>query len=194
MPAKPTTVAQYLDSLPPDRRAALSAVRKVIQDNLDPGYVECVQYGMIGYAVPHSIFPAGYHCDPKQPLPFAALGSNKGSMSLHLMCIYWSSERREWFEKAWARTGKKLDLGQACVRAKSADDLALDVIGEVIRRVPARQYVAEYEATLAEMKSRRTKGPAGKAASTTKAKAKAKAGSAAKSTAKPKPKSRAARG
>ena len=185
MPAKPTTVAQYLDSLPPDRRAALSAVRKVIKDNLDPGYVECVQYGMIGYAVPHSIFPAGYHCDPKQPLPFAALGSNKGSMSLHLMCIYWSSERREWFEKAWARTGKKLDMGQACVRAKSADDLALDVIGEVIRRVPARQYVAEYEATLAEMKSRRTKGPARKAAPTTKGKAKGKA--------KPKPKSRAAR-
>lgn len=192
MPAKPTTVAEYLAALPPDRRAALSAVRKVIKDNLDPGYVECVQYGMIGYAVPHSIFPAGYHCDPKQPLPFAALASNKGSMSLHLMCVYWSSERREWFEKAWARTGKKLDMGQACVRAKSADDLALDVIGEVIRRVPARQYVAEYEATLAEMKSRRTKGPAGKAAS----KAKGKAGPAAKpaAKAKAKPKSRSARG
>jgi hypothetical protein len=176
MPAKPTTVAQYLNSLPPDRRAALSAVRKVIKDNLDPAYVECVQYGMIGYAVPHSVYPAGYHCDPKQPLPFAALGSNKSSMSLHLMGIYFSAAQRAWFERAWARTGQKLDLGQACVRMKSLDDVPLEVIGEAIRRVPARQFIADYEAALSAIKSRKTKGPPGKLA------------------AKAKPRSRAARG
>jgi len=190
MPAKPTTVAQYLDSLPPDRRAALNAVRQVIQDNLDPTYVECVQYGMIGYAVPHSVFPAGYHCDPKQPLPFAALASQKNHMSLHLMGVYLLGDEREWLEKAWRKRGKKLDMGQACVRFKSVDDLALDVIGEAIRRVPARKYIARYEANLATMKSRKTKGPARKAAP----QAKGKAGPAAKPAAKPKPRSRSARG
>ena len=180
MPSQPTTVAQYLDSLPPDRRAALSAVRQVIKDNLDPAYTECLQYGMIGYAVPHSVFPAGYHCDPKQPLPFAALASQKSYMSLHLMGVYPLGEEREWLEQAWRKRRKKLDMGKACVRFKSVDDLALDVIGEVIRRVPARKYIAQYEANLATMKSRRTRGPARKPAP----KAKGKAG----------PRSRAARG
>jgi hypothetical protein len=189
MPSQTTTVAEYLAALPPDRRAALSAVRQVIQDNLDPTYVECVQYGMIGYAVPHSVFPAGYHCDPKQPLPFAALASQKNYMSLHLMGVYLLGEERAWLEKAWRKSGKKLDMGKACVRFKSVDDLALDVIGEALRRVPARKYIARYEANLATMKSRPTKGAPRKAAPSAKGK-----GPAAKPPAKARPRSRAARG
>src|SRR5678815_1092636 len=159
MPARPMTVDAYLAALPADRRAALTTLRRVIQDNLDPAYTEGVQYGMIGWAVPHSLFPAGYHCDPKQPLPFAGMASQKHHMSLYLMCLYNNGERDSWFRQAWAKTGKKLDMGKACVRFKSVDDLALDVIGEAIRRVPARQYIADYEAALAGLKSRRTKGP-----------------------------------
>jgi hypothetical protein len=141
MKSKAATVEQYLAELPADRRAALQTLRKVILKNLDKDYEEGMQYGMIGYYVPHRIHPPGYHCDPKQPLPFAALGSQKNHMSLYLMCVYGGTELREWFESAWSKTGKKLDAGKACIRFKRAEDLALDVIGEAIRRVPARKYV-----------------------------------------------------
>ena len=151
MQSSATTVAQYLASLPADRRAALQAVRQVILENLDGGYVECMQYGMIGYAVPHSVFPAGYHCDPKQPLPFAALASQKNHMALYLMCVYGSPAQEEWFRQAWARSGKKLDMGKSCVRFRKLDDLPLDVIGQTIQRVPAKKYIAHYEAMLAAM-------------------------------------------
>ncbi len=156
MQSKATSVAAYLASLPADRRVAVSAVRKVILDNLDKDYAEGMQYGMIGFYVPHSVFPPGYHCDPKQPLPFAGLASQKNHMSLYLMCVYGNEEQRAWFNAAWKKSGKKLDMGKACVRFKKVDDLALDVIGEAIRRVPAKKYVAAYEGLLAQM----GKGPA----------------------------------
>src|SRR5882757_8407340 len=105
MQSKATTVKAYLESLPEDRRAAIAGVRKVIMANLDKDYAEGMQYGMIGYAVPHSVFPAGYHCDPKQPLPFMGLASQKGHMSLYMMCLYGNAPERERFEKAWAKTG-----------------------------------------------------------------------------------------
>ncbi len=151
MQSKATSVTQYLASLPEDRRAAISAVRRVILDNLDKDYAEGMQYGMIGYFVPHSVFPAGYHCDPKQPLSFAGLASQKGHMSLYLMCVYGNEEQRAWFERAWKKSGKKLDMGKACLRFKKVEDLAMDVIGEAIRRIPAKKYVAAYEGLLARM-------------------------------------------
>src|ERR1035437_6231700 len=88
MISKATTVEEYLAGLPEDRGRAIGAVREIILKNLDKAYEEGMQYGMIGYYVPHRVFPAGYHCDPKQPLPLAALGSQKNYMSLHLMWIY----------------------------------------------------------------------------------------------------------
>ncbi len=149
MPAKkPATVKDYLASLPADRRAALEAVRKAILANLDKGYAEGMQYGMIGYYVPHSVYPAGYHCDPKQPLPFAGLASQKNYMSLHLMCTYLDAKQAEWFKKAWAATGKRLDMGKACIRFKKIEDMALDVVGEAIARVPAKAYIANYESLI----------------------------------------------
>lgn len=145
------TVDAYLAALPDDRRALVDAVRKVILDNLDPAYVEIMQYGMIGYAVPHSLFPAGYHGDPKQPLPFAALASQKNYVSLYLMGLYCGSDGQgenddtAWFRQAWADSGKKkLDMGKACIRFKKLDDIALDVIAEAIRRVPAQRYIERY--------------------------------------------------
>jgi hypothetical protein len=160
MQSKATTVEAYLSELPEDRRKALEAVRKVIRENLDSDYEEGIQYGMIGYYVPHRVYPAGYHCDPKQPLPFANLASQKNHMALYLMCIYGDSDHARWFQQAWAKTGKKLDMGKSCLRFKKLDDLALDVIGETIRRVPAKQYIAHCEAALEAQKKARAKGPA----------------------------------
>lgn len=147
MQSKATTVEQYLRELPEDRRKALEAVRRVILENLDKDFEEGMSYGMIGYYVPHRVYPAGYHCDPKQPLPFANLASQKNHMALYLMCIYGDTPLASWFREAWAKTGKKLDMGKACVRFKKVDDLALDVIGEAIRRVPARAYIDHCETT-----------------------------------------------
>jgi hypothetical protein len=141
MKSKAKSVSEYLKSLPPDRRAAIGAVRKVILQNLPKGYKETMQYGMIGYVVPHSIYPAGYHCDPKQPLPFACLASQKNYMSLYLMTVYGQKETEVWFRKEFAAAGKKLDMGKSCVRFKKLDDLPLDVIGKAIARVPVKEYV-----------------------------------------------------
>lgn len=150
------TVREYLDSLPDERRAIVEAVRGVILANLDAGYNEGMQYGMIGYAVPHSVFPAGYHTDPEQPLPFAALASQKNYVSLYLMGLYTGgtcdeeTEEVRWFREAWGKSGKKkLDMGKSCIRFKKLDDLPLDVIGETIRRMPAQLYIERYQAGLA---------------------------------------------
>ena len=161
MQSKATTVEKYLAELPADRRAALEVVRRVILKNLDNHYEEGMAYGAIGYCVPHRVFPQGYHCDSKQALPFAALASQKNYMSLYLMCCYGEGSLKDWFNEAWAKSGKKLDMGKSCIRFKSPDDLALDVIGEVIRRVPAKKYIANYvgvlERTPAEKSAARAK-------------------------------------
>lgn len=153
MQSKATTVAQYLAELPADRRAVVEGVRKVILANLDEGFEEGMQYGMIGYYVPHRVFPAGYHCNPQQPLPFACLASQKNYLSLYLMCVYGSPAERQTFEKAWRESGKKLNMGQSCVRFKTLDDLPLDVIAQTIRRVTAKKFIAGYEAALAGARS-----------------------------------------
>ena len=159
MQSKAATVEQYLSELPADRREAIEAVRRVVLKNLDKDYEEGMQYGMIGYYVPHRVYPAGYHCDPKQPLPFAGLASQKNHMALYLMCVYGDSEHSRWFREAWARTGKKLDMGKSCVRFKKLSDLALDVIGEAIKRVPAKKYIEYCEAAT---RTTNKQAPAGK--------------------------------
>ena len=181
MAGPPTTPAQLLKSLPPDRREAIEAVRKVILDNLDDDFEEGIQYGMLGYYVPHSVYPAGYHCDPRQPVPFAGLASQKNYMSLYLMCVYGNPKQEAWFKKAWAKSGKKLDMGKSCLRFKKLDDLALDVIGEVIRRITARDFLASYQAILAQPSPRRRKVMKKKASAK---KASAKKASAKKASAK----------
>lgn len=182
------TVSAYLASLPADRRDAISAVRDVIRANLDVGYEEGIQYGMIGYYVPHRLFPAGYHPDPEQPLPFAALASQKNHMSLYMMGVYCGCAEgasgetpdAKWSRQAWTRTGKKLDMGKACVRFKRLDQVALDVVGEAVRRIPAKLYVERYEQALAA--TARSAKPHGAKKST--AKAKKSAGKTAKKSAK----------
>ncbi len=150
MPAKkPTTVSEYLKSLPDDRRRALEAVRRVIRKNLPKGYAEGIQYGMIGYYVPHSLYPDGYHCDPSQPLPYASLASQKKHMAVYMMGLYGDLRQDAWFRKAWAKaTDARLDMGKCCVRFRKLEDLPLDVIGEAIARFPCKDYIERYEANL----------------------------------------------
>lgn len=145
MPSKAKTVEEYLAELSPDRREAINAVRKVILDNLPAGFEETMQYGMISYVVPFKLFPAGYHCDPSQPLCFAGLASQKNHMSLYLMTVYGHKETKNWFVKAYKATGKKLDMGKSCVRFKKHEDLPLEVIGQAIARVPVDKYIKAYQ-------------------------------------------------
>lgn len=151
MQSKAPTVQKYLAELAPDRRATVAAVRQVILENLDSQFEEGMQYGMIGYYVPHSVFPAGYHCDPRQPLPFAGLASQKNHFSLYLMCLYGESDVLKWFRTAWVASGQKLDMGKACVRFKKIEDVALDVLSKLLQRVTAKKYIAHYESVINTM-------------------------------------------
>lgn len=153
----PASVDAYLAALPEDRRAALSAVRAAIVKALPEGYAEGIQYGMIGYHVPHSIYPAGYHSDPKQPLPFASLASQKSHLALHLFCTYLDETQATWFREAWTATGKRLDMGKSCVRFKRLEDVPLDVVSEAIRRVPVKAFIERYEQSVPAARAARGK-------------------------------------
>jgi hypothetical protein len=148
MKSQAQTVDEYLAELPADRHAALQAVRAVILKNLDKDFEEGTQYGMIGYYVPHRVYPAGYHCDPKQPLPLAGLASQKNHMAVYFMCLFGSAEHEAWFHREWTKTGKKLDMGKSCIRFKKLEDLPLEVIGQAVARVRAKDFIARYESNL----------------------------------------------
>jgi uncharacterized protein YdhG (YjbR/CyaY superfamily) len=135
------TVDDYLASLPPDRRAALEAVRETVLANLPSGFEEGMSYGMIGWYVPLETFPDTYN---GQPLGLAALASQKNHMSLYLNNVYGDPATEAWFRERWAKTGKKLDMGKSCVRFRRLDDLPLDVIGETIARATLNRYVDRY--------------------------------------------------
>lgn len=143
MQSKATTAEAYLAELPPERRAAISAVRDLILKSLDKGYEEGMFYGMIMWYVPHRLYPAGYHCDPSKPIGVAALASQKQYMALY----FDPGADKRWFCEAWAKSGKKLDMGKVCIRFKRVEDLAMDVIAEAVRRVPVAKCIEHYEAT-----------------------------------------------
>ena len=149
MQSKATTVEQYLRELPDDRRQAISAVRSVILKHLPKGLKEEMSYGMIGYVVPHARYPPGYHCDPKLPLPYANLASQKNHMALYLMTGY---QLGGWLKEQFEARGKKLDMGKGCIRFRKLEDLPLDVVAEAFERVPVDKFIEFYESTF---KSRR---------------------------------------
>ena len=138
-----TTVEEYLDALPDDRRAALSVVREVILANLPEGYVETMNWGMITYEVPLARYPDTYN---GRPLGYAALAAQKRHSSLYLMGTYADPAARDWFEREYAASGKKLDMGKSCLRFKTIDDLPLDVVGALIARTPVDVFVRLSEA------------------------------------------------
>lgn len=141
------TPNQYLVELSPERRKAIKAVRKVIKKNLPIGYVETMGWGMLCYAVPLKIYPAGYGGKKDVPLPYLMLASQKNHMAIYLMNTYGNKKEEAWFKKAYEKTGKKLDMGKGCVRFRKLDDLALDVIGQSISHTPVKKFVKLYEAT-----------------------------------------------
>jgi hypothetical protein len=156
MRSQAKTVEGYLNGLPPERAAAIAAVREVILKNLPPGYEEAFGYGMIVYQVPFSTLPDTYN---GQPLCYAGLTSQKNYMSLYLMNVYGHKETEQWFRKAFKDAGKKLDMGKSCVHFKSLDDLPLDVIAATIARTSMAAYVRAYRASRAGLKSRAKKLP-----------------------------------
>jgi hypothetical protein len=162
-PVKPATIDAYLAALPADRREALAALRAVINRNLPKGYEEGMQYGMPAWFVPHSAYPAGYHCDPRQPLPFVSIASQKSHIGLYFFCLYMNPELMSWFEAEWRKTGSRWDAGKSCVRAKKLADIPIDLVGKVVKKVPMNSFIAGYEAALpasAPRKSAAVKGAA----------------------------------
>lgn len=148
MPTKATTPAEYLASLEPERRAAVTKLHRVIKKHLPKGFVDTISYGMIGYVVPHKLYPAGYHCDPKQPLPFMSLASQKQGVSVHHLGLYEGSIV-PWFTKEWKKaTDAKLDLGKGCVRMKKVDDIPYELFGNLAARMTPADWIALYEKKL----------------------------------------------
>lgn len=155
MQSKATTVAAYLKELPAERRGLIEAVRKVMLANVDRGIEEVMNYGMIGYVIPHSIYPSGYHCDPSKPFPYAGLASQKNYCSLYLMPVY--NEAEDWFRKEWKRGGKKLNMGKCCIRFSRLDDLDLDVIAKALRRFTIAESLRGYAQALEARTSGKSK-------------------------------------
>jgi hypothetical protein len=141
--SRASTVEEYLDSLPEDRRAIVAAVRKVILKNLPKGYQERMNWGVISYEIPLSRYPTTYN---KQPLMYAGLAAQKNYFAVYVMTAC-SPELEAWFRAEFKKAGKKLDMGKCCVRFRKLDDLPLDVIGQLIARTQPEKYIAYYEAT-----------------------------------------------
>jgi uncharacterized protein YdhG (YjbR/CyaY superfamily) len=140
---------EYINSLPEDRKEAISKLRDVIVQNLPPGFREGMGYGMMGWAVPHSVYPAGYHCDPKLPLPFLSIASQKNFIALYHMGLYANSELLDWFVAEYPKHVKtKLDMGKGCVRFKKPEAIPYSLIGELVAKMDAQEWIAVYEAGL----------------------------------------------
>jgi uncharacterized protein DUF1801 len=138
----PTTVAKYLASLPPERRKVVAAVRKVVLKHLPAGYRETMGWGMINYGIPLEVYPDTYN---GQPLCYAALAAQKNHYALYLMCAYADPKQVATLEKAYARIGKRMDMGKSCLRFKRLEDLPLEAVGKVIASSPPKKYIATYE-------------------------------------------------
>ena len=147
------TPEDFLETLPEDRRKAIIELRKVIKKNLDKGFKERINYGMLSYCVPHSIYPNGYHVDPKQPLPYMAVGSQKNHIALYHMGIYADKKLLEWFTSEFKKVSKKkLDMGKSCIRFKSPDDIPYELIARLVSRISVQDWIKSYEKVLAEYK------------------------------------------
>jgi hypothetical protein len=149
MQSKAKTVDEYIETLPEERQKAITDLRKTINKNIPKGFEEMMSYGMIGWVVPHKLYPAGYHCDPRQPLPFMGLASQKNFISFYSMCLYSDDKLLKWFQKEWPKhTSRKLDMGKSCIRLKKIDDIPLKLLGELASKVTPAQWIEMYESTL----------------------------------------------
>ena len=146
MQSEASTPDQYINSLPEERKTAVQRLRKVILNNLPEGFEECINYGMLGYVVPHSIYPDGYHCDPKKPLPFMNLASQKNHIGFYHMGIYSDPKLLEWFTKEFPKhVPGKLDMGKSCIRFKNPEKIPFDLLGELVSKVTVQDWIQRYE-------------------------------------------------
>lgn len=149
MQSKATTVEAYLDELPEERKKAMIQLRKTLLKSLPKGFSETMSYGMIGYVVPHSKYPNGYHCDPKLPLPFMNIASQKNFIAFYHMGIYGDPKLLKWFTDEYAKRVKgKLDMGKSCVRFKKPESIPFDLIGELASKISPDEWIALYEKNL----------------------------------------------
>ena len=146
MKSEVSTPKEYIDALPTEKKQAFTKLRNVILENLPKGFSESISYGMIGYSVPHSLYPAGYHCDPKQQLPFICIASLKNFISLYHMGLYGNKKMLEWFEKEYPKYSKtKLDRGKSCIRFKKLDQIPYKLIGELSGKITPQEWINIYE-------------------------------------------------
>jgi len=158
MQSKAATPEEYIAQLPDDRKEAITKLRKEILNNLPKGFEERMSYGMVGYVIPHSLFPAGYHCDPKLPLPFANIASQKNHISFYHMGIYADPELLKWFTDEYPKhTDAKLDMGKGCVRFKKPEKIPFKLFGELMKKMTAKQWMDTYSALYGASASARKK-------------------------------------
>jgi uncharacterized protein YdhG (YjbR/CyaY superfamily) len=153
MQSKTTTPEQYINELPEDRKAIIATIRSTIKDNLPKGFEEAMTYGMLGFVIPHSIYPNGYHCDPKLALSIISVASQKNHIAIYHMGLYGSSSLLDWFTAEWNNySTKKIDMGKSCIRFKKADDVPLKLIAALAKKLTVEQYIELYEKGLASNK------------------------------------------
>jgi hypothetical protein len=144
MQSKASTVPEYINSLPAERKAVIIALRKAILKNLPKGFEEVMSYGMIGFVVPHKLYPSGYHVTPELPLPFIALASQKNHIAVYHMAM--QGKLLDWFQDEWkAYSSKKLDMGKACIRFRKPEDVPVDLIGNLAAMMTPNQWIEMYE-------------------------------------------------
>jgi len=149
MQYKADTPAEYVAQLPEDRQVVIKKIRKVLRKHLPKGFKECINYGMIGYVIPHSTYPDGYHCDPKLPLPFAALASQKNFVAVYHSGIYANPKLMKWFVSEWPKhSSRKLDMGKSCIRFKKMDDIPYDLIAELAEKMTPQEFIDMYESQI----------------------------------------------
>ena len=149
MQSKAKTPEAYIAEMPEERQKAFNKLRAVIKKNLPKGFKEEMGYGMMGYCVPHSLYPAGYHCNPKDPLPFIGMASQKNFIAVYHMGIYADPALHKWFVAAHAKASpKKLDMGKSCIRYKKPDDIPFELIGELASKITPDEWIAIYEKNL----------------------------------------------
>ena len=149
MQSKATTPQQYLDELPEERKAPINKLRQQILNNMPKGMEEQMNYGMLGYVIPHSVYPDGYHCDTSQPLPFMNIASQKNFIGVYSMVLYSKKELYDWFTTEYKKRCKyKLDMGKSCIRLKKIEDIPFDLIGELASKVSAEEWIEIYETSI----------------------------------------------
>jgi len=140
---------EYINQLPEERMEPIRKIRQLILDNLPKGMEEQMSYGMLGFVIPHSVYPDGYHCDPKTPLPFMNLASQKNFIAVYHMGMYAKKEVLDWFTEEYnKRCTYKLDMGKSCVRFKKMNDIPYDLIGELAGKMSTEEWISIYESAI----------------------------------------------